>query len=555
MLLSLCTVVFLFVSLLTFTSGNIVYAEEPIYGHISYVDKQATVIREDQTEHKAVVNLPVVPGDQVVTGDKGRCELQFDNGTIIRLDENTRLKVTTVLAPSLTSRWKITTLRLLQGQVYAMVQAYNREMFQVITSNAALDIKNRSAANIQARENGDTFIHVDKGKFKVMYGEDIKSIKTETARSGKGYMITAAHQMRIGEGHRDIEFKAWNDYINRKFNDLHRGINRIPKRIYHFSKALVHWAEKWSSLYGEWLYDDVFGYVWRPYDEYFAYSERPFFHADFAWIHNRLYLIPQEPWGWLPAYMGTWAWMKWGWTWIPGDAFITGLEPSTFIYYYYQFIFPSLNSYIYRAYGNYDLYYIYRDNGLIAWQKAYKKHYKKVKLKPSLAGVPRSVRNIIKKMNKKPVKVIKKRLGKNPRVPLINLPISLSKRPAAHPGWSARENRLIKREKVGAPVSPAMNFRDWNPDVHWALRTRNNVQYSSKTNEVVCPNLKLSSRSISAMQRAAIRNSDSFRTSGSSYSYSDSGKTSTALSAVGTRQSGAGAGAGAGSKGAGGKKK
>ena len=135
MLLSL-SVLFIFTVILTFTPGNFVYAEESTYGHISYVDKEAKVIREDHTEHKAVVNLPVTSGDQVVTSNKGRCELQFDNGTIIRLDKNTRLKVTTILAPSLTSRWKVTTLHLLEGQIYTMIQSYNREMFQVL-SNAA----------------------------------------------------------------------------------------------------------------------------------------------------------------------------------------------------------------------------------------------------------------------------------------------------------------------------------------------------------------------------------------------------------------------------------
>ena len=69
------TSLFLTAFLVMFFSGSLfsVDAGESIYGHISYVDKDATVIRQDKTEHKAVVNLPVAPGDQVVTGEKGRC--------------------------------------------------------------------------------------------------------------------------------------------------------------------------------------------------------------------------------------------------------------------------------------------------------------------------------------------------------------------------------------------------------------------------------------------------------------------------------------------------
>ena len=240
-LLSLFTVIFL----------NVADADGSTYGHISFVDKEATVIRQDQSELKAVVNLAVAAGDQGGTSDMGRGELQFGNGTIIRLDKNTRLKVSTVLAPPLTSRWKTTTIRLLKGQVYAMFKSYNREMFRVITPNAALEIKGRSAANIQAKDNGDTFLFVDTGKFKVIYGEDIRSIKAETARSGKGYMITAAHQMHVGHDSRDSEFKTWNDDINRKLKQHYHRNSQLPKTIYYIDRALEVRAEKGSPLASE----------------------------------------------------------------------------------------------------------------------------------------------------------------------------------------------------------------------------------------------------------------------------------------------------------------
>ena len=318
---------FLTAFLVMFISGSLLSAdaEESIYGHISYVDKDATVIRQDKTEHKAVVNLPVAPGDQIVTGEKGRCELQFDNGTIIRLDNDSRLKVTTVLAPSLTSRWKITTLHLMRGGLCSMNSNYNREMFQIITPNAAMDFKKRSTSFIRLKDSGDTFIFAKRGKFKVMYGENVNSLKTETIRADKGYTITAGHQIRIDEGKRDFDFVAWNEYVNRNFKDLHYGVSKVPKKLYRYNKALVYWAEKWSSLFGEWVYDDILGYVWKPADEYFAWSARPFFHANFTYVNGEMFVVPQQPWGWVPAHMGTWVWMKWGWTWVPGSAFTPGL--------------------------------------------------------------------------------------------------------------------------------------------------------------------------------------------------------------------------------------
>lgn len=597
MLLSL-SVLFIFAVILTFTPGNFVYAEESAYGHISYVDKEAKVIREDHTEHKAVVNLPVAAGDQVVTGNKGRCELQFDNGTIIRLDKNTRLKVTTVLAPSLTSHWKVTTLHLLEGQIYTMVQSYNREMFQVITPNAALDLKKRSSAAVQARDNGDTFIYVVKGKFKVMYGEDTDSVKTEKLNSRKGYTITAGHQLRTGDDFRDVDFMGWNNYVTRNFKDLHFGISKVPKKIVRNS-GLMYWAEKWSSAFGEWVYDDLFGYVWRPYDEYFTFAARPFFHADFIEVKGQLIVVPQEPWGWVPAHMGTWVWTKSGWTWIPGEAFHTGVASLTFLPYpfytswsrfdyenYYGYCYPSLGSWIYRTYGGYHLYYIYRNYGLRFWRDAYQKTYRKAVKKPSLRNVPPSVRDIIKKMNKTPVNVLKARLG-TPRLPMHNtkklkpflefkspvkktspvkagssstitvkskspvkagVPVAAVKRPAAHSRWSLQESRLLNKARGGGlvkSINTAGNFRDWNPDIHWAIRTGNKVHYSSRNNEVVCSNLKINSRSMTAFQKRSIGRSAFSRGRGSSgytsSSSSSSGSSGSSSSSGSTSSSGFGA--------------
>jgi len=57
-----------------------------------------------------------------------------------------------------------------------------------------------------------------------------------------------------------------------------------------------------------------------------------------------------------------------------------------------------------------------------------------------------------------------------------------------------------KRElsfKRGKPVN-RMRFRDWNPDVKWAIRRGVNIVYSSHTNEIVCPSLGISSSTVSS---------------------------------------------------------
>jgi hypothetical protein len=528
--------------------------QEMEYGHISFVENDVTVIRQDKAEHKAVVNLPVVPGDHIITSEKGRCEVQFDNGTVIRLDRDSRLKVETILAPSLTSRWKITTLQLMRGKLSSMAQKYNREMFQVITPNAAVELKTRSTAFIELLDNGDTYIFDQRGKFLVMYGENIQSFKTETLQPGKGCTVTADHRMLMGEGKRDIDFVAWNDYINRNFRDLHFGISKVPKKIQRYSKGLVYWAEKWSSLFGEWVYDDIFGYVWKPADEMFSYARRPFFHADFVRINGTLFLVPQQLWGWVPAYMGTWVWTtKSGWTWIPGSSFSRFLSPFSFTHSglcYHQ----TLGYWLNLCYGDYELYLTYRNQGRSSWAEIYREKYKVIRKNPISREVPKSIRKIIYRLNKTPVSLVRERLGNQFRSPVIEMdkikPFIKSLQPSGSikvgnsPAIKVKPGRIVKSTSIvdsispdgtgtkepgveklkaisslgggGTKVKPMNQFRDWNPDTRWAAKEGYTIRYSPKDNAVVCPKLKLSSRTLTSAQRIFLRRSShAIRGSGS----------------------------------------
>jgi hypothetical protein len=484
---------------------------ESNYGHISFVENQATIIRTDLEEHKAVVNLPLVPGDTIVTSTDGRCELQFDNGTVIRLDKNTRLSLTTVQAPTLTSQWKLTTLHLLQGQLYTLPQTYGDEVFQIITPNAAVKLKNRTAATIRLNADLSTTLFSDAGKFEVLYGGEDKALKTTKVKAGQAYIIDAANTLTINSEKRNLEFVAWNEYVDRHFRELHYGISKVPPKLDFGSPALRYWAEKWSSLFGEWIYDDLFGYVWKPADEMFAHSARPFFYAEYVRVNGQLFLVPQQTWGWVPAHMGTWVWMNRGWTWIPGSWFHSGFTDS---FFRNDCFFPDFRWYFSYAYGNYDLYSIYREQGNGAWQEYYYRKFHKHYKKPLVKNLPRELQQIIKRINKAPLNVITERLKAGPTLPelegkKIPLPVVSPKadfhdQVSNHVASASGKGVLSKSPAPDQAVSIKDNIkadgklksfagRDWNPDSRWAAEFGYSINYSSSRNAVFCPELHISS--------------------------------------------------------------
>ena len=110
-----------------FAQSHYRYIQDPktavYFGHISFTEaqhdgKDPVVLREGSTiPEVAVLNFPIAPGDTISTPDNRRCEIQFDSGTIIRLDSNTEIKIETILAQSLSSSSKITNFVLSKGQI------------------------------------------------------------------------------------------------------------------------------------------------------------------------------------------------------------------------------------------------------------------------------------------------------------------------------------------------------------------------------------------------------------------------------------------------------
>ena len=75
--------------------SSIAGVENVYYGHTSFTEvkhdgKDPVVIREGELiEEIAVLNLPLSAGDTIITPEDRRCEIQFDTGTLLRLDINT----------------------------------------------------------------------------------------------------------------------------------------------------------------------------------------------------------------------------------------------------------------------------------------------------------------------------------------------------------------------------------------------------------------------------------------------------------------------------------
>lgn len=74
--------------------------------------------------------------------------------------------------------------------------------------------------------------------------------------------------------------------------------------------------------YGDWVYTQEYGYVWRPYVED---GWEPYYYGRWAWVAPYGWIwVGYEPWGWWPYHTGWW-WPSpvYGWVWCPFGSFVS----------------------------------------------------------------------------------------------------------------------------------------------------------------------------------------------------------------------------------------
>ena len=301
------------------------------YGHISYIEAtpdgtDPVVLRDGRTDtEQAVLNLPIGPGDTVKTSADRRCEIQFDTGTVIRLDYSTELRVETILARSLSSLQDLSNLALERGRIYAMYRAYDgREIFQLLTPNAAVKMKNNAVAIITAAADGSTETQMKYGKARVLFGANAKLLEDRQVKKGERLIVQKDNQFELAPAIESTAFDLWNKEVNAHFEDLHEGLNALPKPVQKLPAAVFYFAQTYGNLYGEWLWDEFYGYVWRPFldNGMYPWGWQPYHYGQWSYTGGQMFWVPQEPWGWIPYHLGIWQWdKKHGWVWLPGSMF------------------------------------------------------------------------------------------------------------------------------------------------------------------------------------------------------------------------------------------
>jgi hypothetical protein len=247
-------------------------------------------------------NMPLLEASSIRTGAGSHAEIELDEGSVLRLAENSGCELFDYTR--LSTGQRITHISLDRGVAYLTGESGWRDALVVSVPSAQVSIRRASRVRLEAAP-GSSRIAVLEGSVRMssaaveMEAHEGKTIKLDPTRTDKFYLFPeiAALESDTWSGTRDKLLVG----------DASR--NRLPGLQYGVRDLDAH---------GEWIDTAEFGLAWKPE---MPSGWAPFRDGRWQWYEGLGFTwIGGESWGWLPYHYGRWMLQpSQGWIWAPGS--------------------------------------------------------------------------------------------------------------------------------------------------------------------------------------------------------------------------------------------
>jgi uncharacterized protein DUF6600/FecR-like protein len=260
----------------------------------------------------ATLNLPIRQG-YVLATDHGRAEVEFENGAMAFLAENTVLEFYDL---SLEDGAKTTRLVLRQGTASFYVNPGSGDYFSVTGGDFTVEADGRAGFRLDNFDDGSV-VDVTKGRVSVL-----RKNKSTALVKGQSLSMRADdnNSMEIVRLPENDDFDRW---VSGREDAVATATNAAQQYISspYYSSGIAD-----LYTYGSWYPIGGYGNCWRPYGVGLGWS--PF--AGGGWYTDPVFgstFIGAQPWGWLPYHYGGWVFDPFfGWLWSPGFGFGLGFS-------------------------------------------------------------------------------------------------------------------------------------------------------------------------------------------------------------------------------------
>ena len=283
---------------LALAPGTARAADDRGVARIALLHGNVDVVRADSGDTvAAAVNEPLAVGDELVSHDGARAEVELDYGTLVRIAPDTQMRFTRLGRHNHVAQLAL-------GSVE--VRVFHDAGIAANVESPQATLRPRSVGSYRATvasDGGTTFAT------RVGSADVTSESGTQTLAGGEELAVTgsfAAPYLHDIGGYASDAFDRWADA---------RDVAIAREHESAYVNADLVGADDLDS-YGRWIDNPRYGRVWSPYE---AAGWSPYHDGRFVWEpYYGWTWVAAEPWGWAPYHYGNWFYANDAWCWYPG---------------------------------------------------------------------------------------------------------------------------------------------------------------------------------------------------------------------------------------------
>jgi hypothetical protein len=282
-----------------------------------FADSQARIVRLSDIQgtvqidrnlgqgyEKAFLNMPVVAGTKLQTKDDGRAEVEFEDGSTLRITPNTAVEFSQLGLRD--SGDRVSQLAVREGTAYINFNGKKGEEFTVAFARENVSLTDSAHFRVQMND-AEATLAVFKGDVSATGPAGTVQIdKKQTAT----FDLANNDKYELAKNLEEDPFDAW-DKQQEQYHQTYVSSNSYGSPYAYGMSDLAY--------YGAYSYIPGYGMVWQPY--FAGAGWDPFMNGAWMWYPGFGYTwVSAYPWGWMPYRYGNWAFIPGnGWFWQPGN--------------------------------------------------------------------------------------------------------------------------------------------------------------------------------------------------------------------------------------------
>jgi hypothetical protein len=289
----------------------------PVLTLPAFADSQARVVRLSEVQgdvqvdrnagqglEKAFLNLPITQGVKLQTGKNGRAEVEFEDGSTLRVTPET-----VITFPQLSLRdsgAKVSTVHLQEGSAYVNFAGSKDDEFTLTFAHEKLALAHSAHLRLEMGD-VDATLAVFNGEVQVQGDAGTVAVsKNHTAQ----FDLTDDDHYELAKSVEPDPFDAWDKEQN-QYHQQYASNSYSSYSPYAYGTNDLNYYGSFSNVPG-------YGNVWQPY--FAGAGWDPFMNGAWAFTPGFGYgWVSGYPWGWTPYHYGSWVYLPTsGWGWLPG---------------------------------------------------------------------------------------------------------------------------------------------------------------------------------------------------------------------------------------------